>query len=259
MDIIVAEGLSKLYPNGQGLRAASFSVREGELVGILGPSGAGKTTLMRLLCGAIFPSQGSLRIFEQETRQLKRRQLYTLRSKIATVYQNFNVIPSLDVARNVLMGRAAKLSHTSVVRGMYRLTPNEEIEIRKILASLGIEDKLYEKCEELSGGQQQRVAVARAIYSGAELILADEPVASVDPATAGLILDQFRSLNTQGKTVLLSLHQINSALKYCSRILAFERGGLAFHGSPRDFTRSEVFQKLMGNIPETGGERYATR
>jgi phosphonate transport system ATP-binding protein len=247
MDRIVAEGLSKVYPNGQGLHNVSFSLNKGELVGILGPSGAGKSTLLRLLCGAIFPSEGSLNIFGQKIENLNRKQLQTLRSKIATVYQNFNVIPSLDVARNVFMGRAGKISHAAVVRGTFRLISNEESEIKRILTTLGIEEKLYERCQELSGGQQQRVAVARAIYSDAELIIADEPVASVDPATAGLILDSFQSLNQQGKTVLLSLHQIDSALKYCSRILAFDHGALAYNGSPQDFMTTEVCNKLIGN------------
>ncbi len=250
MDIIVAEGLSKVYPNEQGLHRVSFSISKGELIGIVGPSGAGKSTLLRLLCGAIFPSQGTLNILGQEMSHLNRQQLRTLRSKIATVYQSFNVIPSLDVARNVFMGRTGKIPHASVVRGAFRLTAKEESEIEGILSTLGIEDKLYERCHELSGGQQQRVAVARAIYSGAELILADEPIASVDPATAGIILDLFQSLNKQGKTVLLSLHQIDSALKYCSRILAFDRGTLAYNGSPHDFIKSEVCNKLMGNFPE---------
>jgi phosphonate transport system ATP-binding protein len=254
MNIIVAEGVSKIYPSGQGLRQVSFSIKKGELIGVLGPSGAGKTTLLRLLCGAIFPSEGSLNILGQEMSDLKRKQLQTLRSKIATVYQNFNVIPSLDVARNVFMGRAGKMSHASVVRGAFCLTAKEESEIEKILVSLGIQDKLYERCQELSGGQQQRVAVARAIYSGAELILADEPVASVDPATAGLIFDLFQTLNKQEKTVLLSLHQIDSALKYCSRILAFDNGTLIYDGLPEDFIQSEVCHKLMGNVHGTGGK-----
>lgn len=250
MEMIVAENLSKVYPNGQGLRNVSFSLEKGELVGILGPSGAGKSTLLRLLCGAIFPSDGKLKILGQEMRQLNRRQLQVLRSHITTVYHNFNVIPTLDVARNVFMGRAGKTSHASVVRGMFRLTAEEESEIHTILAKLGIEDKLYERCQELSGGQQQRVAVARAIYSGAELILADEPVASVDPATSGLILDMFQSLHHQGKTVLLSLHQIDSALKYCTRILAFDRGNLAFNGNSQDFLESEICHKLRGSLPK---------
>ena len=252
MDIVFAEGLSKVYPNGQGLIKASFSLKKGELIGIVGPSGAGKSTLLRLLCGAIFPSEGTLNILGQEMRHLNSKQLQALRSRIATVYQNFNVIPTLDVARNVFMGRAGKMSHASVIRGAFRLTGKEESEIKGLLATLGIEDKLYARCQELSGGQQQRVAVARAIYSGAELILADEPVASVDPATAGIILDLFQSLNKQGKTVLLSLHQIDSALKYCTRIIAFDRGTLAYNGCPQDFINSEVSNKLMGNVPEPG-------
>ncbi|MCO1600956.1 phosphonate ABC transporter ATP-binding protein [Desulfosporosinus nitroreducens] len=252
MDIIVAEGLSKVYPNGQGLHKVSFSLSKGELIGIVGPSGAGKSTFLRLLCGAIFPSEGTLNILGQEMSHLNRRQLQTLRSKIATVYQNFNVIPSLDVARNVFMGRAGKLSYASVVRGAFRLTAKEESEIEEILAMLGIEDKLYERCQELSGGQQQRVAVARAIYCGAELILADEPIASVDPATAELILQLFQSLNKQGKTILLSLHQIDSALKYCSKILAFDHGTLVYNGCPEDYIKSDVSKKIMGNVPKTG-------
>lgn len=254
MDVIAAEGLAKVFPNGQGLHKASFTLSKGELVGIVGPSGAGKSTLLRLLCGAIFPSEGRLTILGQEMNSLKRRQLQTLRGKIATVYQNFNVIPSLDVARNVFMGRAGKLSYPAVLHRLFRLTAREEAEIKEILTGLGIEDKLYERCQELSGGQQQRVAVARAIYCDAELILADEPVASVDPATAELILRLFQSLSKQGKTILLSLHQIDSAIKYCSKILAFEQGSLVYYGCPEEYLKSDVRKKLLGIAAGTGGK-----
>ena len=259
MNIIVADHVQKLYGNSQGIKNVSFSIRKGEFIGVLGHSGAGKTTLMRLLCGAVFPTDGSLCVMGQEMSAVTRPELIRLRRRLATVYQNFNVVPSLSVAHNVLMGKLGGLSLLTTLRSLLWFTPAEINRITHLLTRLGIEDKFYEPCQELSGGQQQRVAVARALFSEAEMVLADEPIASVDPATAGFILSLFSELQRDGKTVIMNLHQVSDAIKYCTRLMVLENGELAFDGSPGEFIQTEAYLRLIGNKSQerTGEDFYA--
>lgn len=251
--MIKANKLNKVYANGQGLHGVSFEIKEGEFIGILGHSGAGKTTLLRLLCGAIFPSSGSLTLLGRDMTKITRSDLLTLRQRVATVYQNFNVVPSLDVTRNILLGRLGKGSIFGAVRSLLWLNEREKTEIVALLTELGIADKIYEQCQELSGGQQQRVAIARALYSKAELILADEPIASVDPATARLILEQFQSLQQQGKTVVMNLHQVSSAVKYCTRLIVLEKGCIVYDGPTKEFETTSFYRTLTGMTGSKGG------
>jgi len=258
MDIVIADNVEKLYGNNQGIKKVSLRIRKGEFIGVLGHSGAGKTTLMRLLCGAIFPTDGSLCVMGQEMSAITRPELLRLRLKIATVYQNFNVVPNLSVAHNVLMGKLGSKSLLSTLRSLLWLTPAETKRITKILTSLGLKEKFYERCQELSGGQQQRVAVARALFSEAEMIVADEPIASVDPGTAGLILNLFSALQQDGTTVIMNLHQVSDAVKYCTRLIALENGELAFDGIPEEFLNTQAYFRLIGNKTQelTGENPY---
>lgn len=246
MDVIIAENLQKLYPNGSGIKSISCKVKKGEFIGVLGPSGAGKTTLMRLLCGAIFPTAGVLEVMGQNLSTINRTGLARLRRQVATIYQNFNVVPSLSVMHNVSLGKLGGESLISTMRSLICPSSREKAEITRILRQLGIEDKVLERCQELSGGEQQRVAVARALISDAPIILADEPIASVDPVTATVILDMFKQLQADGKTLILNLHQVSSAIQYCSRLLVLERGRLAFDGPPELFRLSGAFTQLTG-------------
>ncbi|MDF2502121.1 MAG: phosphonate transport system ATP-binding protein [Anaerosporomusa subterranea] len=251
MKLVVANNVSKIYSNGQGLKSASFTISEGEFVGVVGQSGVGKTTLMRLLCGAIFPTGGGLTLFGIDMSAVTRGELRKLRGRIATVYQNHNVIPCLDVRRNVILGRLAGASWYETIRRM-AMPARETGEIREILEKLNIDDKISERCQELSGGQQQRVAIARALYSQADIFLADEPIASVDPTTASLILANFQSLKLQGKTVIMNLHQLDHAIKYCDRILMLEQGSICFDGPPEKFVESAGYSRLASTGSKEG-------
>lgn len=247
MELIVANNVSKLYSNHQGLKSASFTIKKGEFVGVVGQSGVGKTTLMRLLCGAIFPTGGELELFGANMRTIRRGELRKLRSRITTVYQNYNVIPCLDVSRDVILGRMSEVTWYETIRRLAFPTKAETQEIRDILVKLNIEDKISERCQELSGGQQQRVAIARALYSRAELFLVDEPIASVDPATANVILNTFCMLKEQGKTIVMNLHQLDHAIKYCDRILMLERGQVSFDGNPDEFLETKEYNRLASS------------
>lgn len=253
--MITAQDVRKVYANGQGLQSASFAVGQGEFIGILGPSGAGKTTLMRMLSGSIFPTAGRLTVLGYDIAAVKRSELLAMRRRIATVYQNFNVVPSLDVARNILLGQLGRRSLLNSISSLFWLTDDDKRDIQALLAELGIEDKMVERCQELSGGQQQRVAIARAIFSDADLVLADEPIASVDPATAALILDQFRRMQKRGKSILMNLHQVSSALTYCTRLITLDKGRIVYDGSSAGFEGTEAYYQLIGIEKREGGGR----
>lgn len=235
--IIQVENVSKVYGNGtQALKEVSFSIQAGERVGILGPSGSGKTTLFRLLNGSLLPTAGRVSVLGQDLAELSHRQLRQLRTRISLIYQNYNLIPGLSVAHNVFMGRLGSLSPWQALRSLGWLTAREREEILAVLARVGLADKLEVKASELSGGQQQRVAIARTILARPQIILADEPIASVDVNTAHLLLHTFQKLNeNRGTTLLFNLHQVDFALTYCQRLLVLHSGQLVYDGAPEAF------------------------
>ncbi len=233
--MIEAVELRKVYPNGTvGLDGLTVKIGPGEMVGVLGRSGAGKTTFFRLLNGSIRPSSGQLTVLEQPLElRTDRQALRQMRSGVAVVYQSNNVIPSLSALQNVLLGRLGRVSTFHALRSLVFVPENERVLAAQALNLVGLADKLYTRADELSGGQQQRVAVARAVVQRARLVLGDEPIASVDVKTAGLILDLFKKLNEEmGVTVLLNLHQVDFALRYCRRLLVLSQGKLVYDGAP---------------------------
>jgi len=242
--VIEAIDLRKVYPNGTlGLDGLSVKIEPGEMVGVLGRSGAGKTTFFRLLNGSIRPSSGQLRVLNQDLeRHASRQALRHLRSGVAVVYQSNNVIPSLSALQNVLLGQLGRISTLQALRSLVLVPEKERVMAAQALSLVGLSDKLYTRADELSGGQQQRVAVARAIVQRARLVLGDEPIASVDVRTAGLILDLFQRLNQEaGVTVLLNLHQVDFALRYCRRLLVLSQGRLIYDGAPDGLDNIELY------------------
>ena len=249
---IEAAGLVKRYPNGGfGLRGLDVRIEPGELVGLLGPSGSGKTTLFRLLVGALRPTTGHLAVLGQPMERARRGDLRRLRRRLALVYQQHNLVPSVSVARNVLHGRLGRMPLWRALADLVHLPAADRAAIYAVLDDLGIGDKLYRRVDELSGGEQQRVAVARALLDPPELLLADEPIASVDAATAALVLDRFQRLNReQGATVLVSLHQADFARRYCPRVLVLAQGALVYDGAPDNLTPPD-------SLPYEGGGESA--
>ncbi|MFZ5652360.1 MAG: phosphonate ABC transporter ATP-binding protein [Bacillota bacterium] len=235
MRVVEAENLIKTFPGGGvGLKGLSLQIQKGERVGIMGRSGAGKTTLLRLINGSIVPTSGSLKVLGRAMGQIQPGQLRELRSKLAVVQQNHNVVPGMTVFRNTLMGRLGHCSFPGALRMMLYPTGKEMGRVLEILSELEIEDKMHQRCQELSGGQQQRVAVARALFGKPEMILADEPVASVDARTARVVLNRFLRLNQEkGVTVIVSLHQPDFAIDFCTRVLVMDGGQLVYDGEPR--------------------------
>ncbi len=241
--MIRAQNLTKRYADGTlALAQVSLTVGPGEMVGLLGPSGAGKTTLLRLFYGALRPSAGRLEVMGRSMDQLQPAILRRLRRQVAVIPQSHHVIPHTSVLYNVLIGGLGYLSTGRSLLTLARARYEEVMMAHRALERVGLGGELHTRAEVLSGGQQQRVAVARALVQGASLILADEPVASVDEPTAETVLDVLRELNQQGKTVVMSLHQVDFALAYCSRLLVLDGGRLLHDGSPGEIRGLEIYR-----------------
>jgi phosphonate transport system ATP-binding protein len=245
--VVAAAAVSKRYPNGT-LALSDFSARigRGEMVAVLGPSGAGKTTLFRLCNGSVRPTSGVLEVLGHSMTRLRGSELQRLRRRVAVVYQNHNLVGSLSVLQNVLIGRLGRVSLLTALRSAF-LPGNDEVgQVYALLNRLGIPDKLLTRVDDLSGGQKQRVAIARALIQSPELLLADEPVASVDHDTATVILELLAATcRDQGTSVLVSLHQHQYVERYCHRVLDFRAGKLvrdAYLAASRGFPaeRSKV-------------------
>jgi phosphonate transport system ATP-binding protein len=209
-----------------------LTVDPGEMVAVLGPSGSGKTTLFRLCNAAIRPTSGELAVVGRSVMRLQGGALRALRRDVAVVYQGHKLVESMRVLKNVLVGRLGQLPLLGALRSA--LTPSaEEIgQVCELLDALGIQDKLYTRVDELSGGQKQRVAIARALIQRPRLLLADEPVASVDEETATVILNLLaRVREEQELTVLVSLHQRQYVERYCNRMIELRLGQM-MHDSP---------------------------
>ena len=219
--VISATGLTKRYPpDVTALAGVSLAVRPGEFVAVLGPSGAGKTTLFRCLTGLTPPDDGSVSI---DGREIRRRHVFRgTRSDVALIFQQFNLIRRLTAIENVLVGRLARVATWRVlVRRFARA--DRQLALR-CLDTVGLLDRAYTRADQLSGGQQQRVAIARALAQDATVILADEPVASLDPESAATVLECLRAAVAAGVAVVASLHQVEFARVYADRIVALRAG-----------------------------------
>ncbi|HEY8450193.1 MAG TPA: ATP-binding cassette domain-containing protein [Bacillota bacterium] len=219
------EGVSKVYDGRPALRDLSLSIAEGEVVALLGPSGSGKTTLLNLLAGLIEPTTGELRIGGRPSRALRPgRELARL---VGIMHQQFNLVDSLAVVHNVLAGRLGEWGFWRSALSL--LVPRELGRARTALERVGIGDKLYARTAHLSGGEQQRVALARLIVQDPRALLADEPVASLDPARAEDLIVMLTGIaREQGKTLVASLHSVDLALRYFSRLIALRDGRVYF-------------------------------
>jgi phosphonate transport system ATP-binding protein len=245
MSIIKAENLQKIYPNGtRALNGINLTLEKGEMVGVLGSSGAGKTTFMRLLNGSIKPTAGKLEVLGYRLEgQISPSRLRRLRRDIGAIYQHHNVIPSLSVLQNVLIGGLGRENLAQSLLSFFFVPDSKQKTVRHYLSAVGLSDKLYERVENLSGGQQQRVAVARVLLQQAKILLADEPIASVDARTASNLLEIFSRLNEEhGVTVVMNLHQVDFAIRYCRRILVFEHGQIVYDGAPEGINQVELYE-----------------
>ncbi len=236
--------LSRHFGTKVAVDGVSFSVPEGQMVGIIGRSGAGKSTLLRMINRLADPTSGSIRHGDVEIAALKGEALRRWRRDCAMIFQQFNLVPRLDVLTNVLLGR---LNHRSTALSVMNLFSREErIMAIAALERLGIEQTALQPAGTLSGGQQQRVAIARALMQEPRVILADEPIASLDPMNAKVVMDALADINRRdGITVITNLHTLDTARSYCRRILGMAEGKVVFDGPPSELT-TDVVRRIYG-------------
>ncbi len=216
-----------------------FDIPQGQMVGIIGRSGAGKSTLLRMINRLVDLSSGSIEFGGREVSSLKGAALRQWQRDCAMIFQQFNLVPRLDVLTNVLLGR---LNHRSTVSSVLNMFSREErIMAIGALERLGIEQTALQQAGTLSGGQQQRVAIARALMQQPKVVLADEPIASLDPLNAKIVMDALRDINERdGITVITNLHTLDTARNYCERIIGMAHGRVVFDGQPKDLTAAAV-------------------
>ena len=233
--MLVLEGLTKRFGTVAAVEAASLRIPRGQFVGIIGRSGAGKSTLLRMINRLAEPTAGRIAWNGSEVTALSGPALRQWRRRCAMIFQQFNLVGRLDVLNNVLLGR---LAHTPGWRAMARLWPHQDrLLALSALEQLDIAALAAQRAETLSGGQQQRVAICRALLQEPEIILADEPVASLDPRNTRLVMDALQRINRHhGITVLVNLHSLDLARSYCDRLVGMAAGRIVFDDAPEALT-----------------------
>jgi phosphonate transport system ATP-binding protein len=228
--MIEVRGLSKRYGELTALADVSLEVKAGEMLVVLGPSGAGKSTLLRCINRLVEPSSGEVRI-KGEPVASSGVALRRLRSQIGMIFQDHNLVPRLSVLKNVLTGR---LSYMPRWMSLLQLFRDEDVRVAMdCLQRVELQDRAWSRADRLSGGQQQRVGVARALAQQPRAILADEPVASLDPKTARVVLNDLKRASRElGIAVLCNLHQVGYALEFADRIIGIHAGRVVFEGRP---------------------------
>ncbi|MCJ8014032.1 phosphonate ABC transporter ATP-binding protein [Paenibacillus sp. KQZ6P-2] len=243
--MIEFDKVSKVYPNGTvGLRNINLTIQEGELVVIVGLSGAGKSTFLRSINRLTDISEGEIRVNGKSVTRASGSQIRHIRRDIGMIFQSFNLIKRSTVIRNVLSGR---VGYHSTLRTMLGWFPKEDVDLSlNALQRVNIREKAYIRADQLSGGQQQRVSIARALAQEARVILADEPVASLDPLTTRQVMDDLKRINRDMNiTTVINLHFIDLAREYATRIVGLRAGEVVFDGTPEEAT-DEAFAEIYG-------------
>nr|WP_321526008.1 phosphonate ABC transporter ATP-binding protein [uncultured Cohaesibacter sp.] len=231
--------VSRRFGANTAVDSVTVSIPQGQMVGVIGRSGAGKSTLLRMINRLIDPSDGTISFGDKKVSGLKGRELRDWQRDCAMIFQQFNLVPRLDVLTNVLLGR---LNHRNTVLNLLNIFSAEErAEALMALERLGIEQTALQRAGTLSGGQQQRVAIARALMQSPKVILADEPIASLDPLNAKIVMDSLKDINERdGITVVTNLHTLDTARTYCERVIGMFHGKVVFDGSASELTNEAV-------------------
>lgn len=243
--MIKFENVSKVYPNGvRGLNNITTSIEQGEFVAIIGLSGAGKSTLIRTINRMHDITDGSLTVDGVEVSSLNGKDLRTFRRGIGMIFQSFNLVTRTSVIKNVLTANVPNLPLWRSVLGLY---PKEDkIKALEALDQVGILEKAYTRVDQLSGGQQQRVALARTLAQNPKIILADEPVAALDPVTAKQVMDDFKRINKETNiSILINIHHVDLALTYADRVIGIRAGDIVYDGPASNVTE-EILDAIYG-------------
>jgi phosphonate transport system ATP-binding protein len=243
------EGLKKVFPNGiQALSEVDLKVRAGEFLVVIGLSGSGKSTLLRCVNRLIDPTEGRIWVADREITAAEGAELRSMRSDIGMIFQQFNLIRRHTVLSNVLSGH---LGQTPLLSSLFlRFSDEQRARAQACLDRVGLGNRGGSRADALSGGQQQRVAIARALMQQPRLILADEPVASLDPALRHSVMRHIEALNQEeGMTVVCTLHDIDLIGRYASRVVALRDGRVVFEGQPSSFD-ADTFRQIYGEEAE---------
>ncbi|MCA2001289.1 MAG: phosphonate ABC transporter ATP-binding protein [Chloroflexi bacterium] len=250
--MLQVKNLTKIYDGGvKALDSVSFQVPKGEFLAVIGLSGSGKSTLLRCINRLIDPTEGQILWNGVDVTAATPEEMRMIRRKIGMVFQHFNLVHRSKVITNVLAGR---LGYVNPAWSLVNRFPREDVAkaIRQ-LERVGIADKAYQRADELSGGQQQRVGIARALMQDPHMILADEPVASLDPVLAHSIMKHLEEINkNDGVTVLCSLHFLDLVHRYADRVIALNQGQLVFEGRPQEID-DKKFKEIYGRDAERVG------
>lgn len=244
--ILSVKNLVKTYPNGmQALKGVSFDVKKGEFLVVIGLSGSGKSTMLRCMNRLHDPTSGEILFHGKNIANVQSaHEIKEIRTKMGMIFQHFNLIPRHSVLSNVLMGRLGNMGTFASL--FQRFSDEDQALAMKYLKLVGISEKAKIRADQLSGGQQQRVAIARALTQGPEVLLADEPVASLDPATCHVVMDYLKKVNQElGITVICNLHFLSLVRQYATRVIALKAGQIVYQGSPLEIDEA-WFQKIYG-------------
>ncbi|MCV2892772.1 phosphonate ABC transporter ATP-binding protein [Lentibacter sp. XHP0401] len=233
--MLTLDKLTKTFGDKKAVDNVSFTVDRPMMIGIIGRSGAGKSTVLRMLNRLSDATSGSIKFEGRDITRLKGAERRNWQSRCAMIFQQFNLVPRMDVVSNVLHGT---LNRRSTLATMFNLYPDSDIhKAIEILDRLGIAEQAPKRAEALSGGQQQRVAIARALMQDPAIILADEPIASLDPMNAQIVMQALRRIHEEdGRTVVANLHTLDTARRYCDRVVGMRDGRVVFDGTPEQLT-----------------------
>lgn len=247
--LLKISGLKKQYAKKEVLKGIDVEIKEGEFVVVIGPSGAGKSTFIRCINKMVDPTHGKIDFGGKDIAKLSGKGLREARAGIGMIFQHYNLIGRTNVIKNVLHGRLGHHSFLKTALGRY--SEEEKQEAYQLLHQVGLGEHIYKKANALSGGQMQRVGICRAMMQNPKLLLADEPIASLDPKSAKVIMDQIHSLVTQRQIAcIMNLHQVQVARDYATRIIGIKDGRIVFDGLPAELTEETVAHIYEGKAEE---------
>ena len=236
------KNLKKKFKDTVAINGVNLEIEEGKITGIIGRSGSGKSTLLRMINRLIEPTEGTIEFNDTIITDIKGKALRKWRSECAMIFQQFNLVDRLDVLTNVLIGSLGR--NYSFLNLFGYFSKEEKINALRNLNRFELTEKSLQKSGTLSGGQQQRVAIARALMQKPKILLADEPISSLDPKNSKRVMDDMLKINREdGITIICNLHSLEIAKKYCDRLIGFSEGEVVFDGKPNELT-ADISKKL---------------